>query len=62
MQMSWLVRRYEEAEEACRNAVEIWEEKSGPTTPATCSGLELLAKIMRSTERVGGQPPCLVLH
>jgi len=48
--------RYEEAEEACRNAVEIWEEKSGPATSVTCSSLELLAKIMRSTDRLGTPP------
>ncbi len=45
--------RYEEAEEACRNAVEIWEEKSGPATAVTCTSLELLAKIMRATGRTG---------
>jgi hypothetical protein len=55
--------RYEDAEEACRNAVEIWDEKSGPTASVTSSSLELLAKIMRGTARYGTLVPSpSVLH
>jgi len=54
--------RYEDAEEACRNAVEIWEEKSGPTASVTSGSLELLAKIMRGTARYGTLGHTLFLH
>lgn len=45
--------RFEEAEEACRNAIEIAENLFGVASPATATSLELLARIMRETDRLG---------
>lgn len=50
------LRRFEEAEEACRNAVEVWESLFGPASPVTAASLELLANIMRDTDRLGKPP------
>ncbi len=48
--------RFDDAEEACRNAIEIWEEAFGPASPVTTTSLELLANIMRDTGRPGALP------
>lgn len=48
--------RFDDAEEACRNAIEILEETFGPASPITTTPLELLANIMRDTLRAGTVP------
>lgn len=45
--------RFDDGEEACRNAIEIWEEAFGVASPMTATSLELLANIMRDTGRFG---------
>ena len=45
--------RFDDAEEACRNAIEVLEETFGPASPVTTTSMELLANIMRDTGRAG---------
>ena len=54
--------RFDDAEEACRNAIEVLEEAFGPASPVTTTSLELLANIMRDTGRAGMAFASFSLH